>query len=284
MEVEGQAPAAQEAAPAAHLPDQEAPQGQEAAPQDDGFARRMEILAKREREFMSREQQWKAQLREKQELERKYQELDGKWKMMEIDPMRVLGEKGWDVNKLAEHISAGNEPIQGSEKHQLYSKLKEIETYAKSLEQKLEEREERQKEEKRGSVKQRLFNDLKGIAESSPDKFELVKETNAYEHVYEVLDSYYNQHGKPLQLEQAMEMVENYLESEYSKVLKYKKVKSKFAPEDSFYQPPEQPVTRSYQPSTLSSNFSQSTPPNSQRALTREESIARASQLIRFDD
>lgn len=284
MDVEGQAPAATESAQAAHLPDQPAQQAQEQAPQEDGFARRMEILAKREREFMSREQQWKAQLREKQELERKYQELEGKWKTIDIDPMRILNEKGWDVNKLAEHISAGNEPIQGSEKHQLYSKLKELEGYTKSLEQKLEEREQRQQEEKRGSVKQRLFSDLRNIAESAPDKFELVKETNAYEHVYEVLDSYYSQHGKPLQLEQAMEMVENYLDAEYSKVLKYKKVKNRFNPQEEFFQQPEQPVPRGYQPSTLSSSFTQNTPPQSNRALSREESIARASQLIRFED
>lgn len=289
MIVEGMAdsgPVAVSSAPEGETQAQEQAQaqGEGQHQQDDGFSRRMEILAKREREFMGREQQWKQQLKEKQELERKYHELEGKWKTIDIDPMRILSEKGWDVNKLAEHISAGNEPIQGSEKHQLYSKLSELEKYTKSLEQKLTERDERHLEEKRSGVKQRLFSDLKGIAESSPEKFELVKETNAYDHVYEVLDGYYSKHGKALPLEQAMEMVENYLESEYAKVLRYKKVKSKLTPEDAFAQQYEQQAPSSYQPKTLSSNFSQSTPPQSQRALTREESIARASQLIRFED
>lgn len=246
-----------------------------------------EALARREREFLQREARWKEELKAKQEIERKLREYEESDRMFELDPMSILGKKGWTVEKLAEHISSTHEPIAGQEKHKLYGKIKELEERLAKQDEEFKLRDQRQEETQRNSVKGRLMNDLKNLAESNPDKYELVKSENAYDHVFEVLNSYYEKHNTPLPFEDAMDHVEKYLEQQYSKGLQYKKIKSKFG--GSFengdsQEPSYQQETFEQPPRTLSSNFSQTTPPQSNRPLTREESIRRAAALIRFDD
>lgn len=274
---------APEATPEAAQPEE---YQQEQPAQDESMSRKLEMIAKREREFLSREQSWKQKLRQQQDMERRLQDYESESKMFEIDPMAALQKRGWDVNKLAEHIAGGSEPIQGQEKHKLYSELTEMKGYIKKLEESLEQRDHKQVEEKRTMAKKALYSDLRSIAERDSEKYELVNQAGAYDYVYEVLEAHYSQTGKPMALEDAMDRVENYLDSEYSKVLSYNKIKTKVGGEfQSSESKSEQPASYSYnRPSTLSSNFTQTTPPQSQRPLSREESLARAAKLLRFKE
>lgn len=292
MSTEGLQGESQQAAPAAEsseqgFADQAAPAEQMSQRAEKVPDQRMELMARKEREWLQRESRYREELKSKQELERKILEYESKEKMFDTDPWAVMQQKGWSIDKLAEHIGSTHEPIQGEEKRKLYGKLDEMQSYIKKLESSLQERDEKQTEAQRGQVKNRLINDLKELAEKDSDRFELVKHENAYEYVFQVLNDYYEENKAPLDPAEAMEHVEKLLEKQYAKGLQYKKIKSKFG--GSFENSDSQEMNQiqepiNYTPKTLTNNFSQTTPPQSQRPLTREESIKRAASLIRFDD
>ncbi len=252
---------------------------------DDSVARRLEIISRRERELMNREQAYRAEISKYQNMEREV--LDYKNKLRELDeldkdPVTVLGRRGWDIDKIAEKFSSQHEPIAGEEKKSLYSKLDEMQAYIKKMEGDLTQRDERQLEERRSQVKNRLYADMKSEASKDPDKYELVDKEDAYDTVFQLMDDHYQKSGKALSVQEAMEQVENYLDSEYSKRLKYKKIMSKFSRQDEEFLEPE--PQQEYRPSTLTNNLSQTIPPQSNRPLTREESLRRAATLIQFND
>lgn len=264
---------------------QESPLEQPKQQNDDSMARRLEIISRRERELMNREQAYRAEISKYQNMEREM--LDYKNKLRELDeldkdPVSVLGRRGWDIDKIAEKFSSQHEPIAGEEKKSLYSKLDEMQAYIKKMEGDLTQRDERQLEERRSQVKNRLYADMRAEASKEPDKYELVDKEDAYDTVFQLMDDHYQKTQKALSIQEAMEQVENYLDSEYSKRLKYKKIQSKFMNQNEDYLEPE--PQQDYRPSTLTNNLSQTIPPQSNRPLTREESLRRAASLIQFND
>lgn len=277
-----------ETSPEASVEASESPQIESNGQSDDSLNRRMEILSRRERELMGRETSYRTEMKRTQEMER--QLLDYKNKLRELDeldqdPITVLGRRGWDVHRLAEKFQNQHEPIAGEEKKTLYSKLNEMDAYIKSMESKIKEKDEMQLESQRGQVKNRLYSDMKRESEMNPDKYELIHNENAYDHVYEVLEAFYEKskaEGNPrnMHISEAMDLVENYLDAELRKKLKYKKFQNQAKeeyPEETTYQDV-------YRPSTLTNNLSQTIPPQSNRPLTREESLRRAASLIQFND
>jgi hypothetical protein len=284
MEEETQAPT--ESQESIESPEgQESPLEQPKQQNDDSMARRLEIISRRERELMNREQAYRAEISKYQNMEREM--LDYKNKLRELDeldkdPVSVLGRRGWDIDKIAEKFSSQHEPIAGEEKKSLYSKLDEMQAYIKKMEGDLTQRDERQLEERRSQVKNRLYADMRAEASKEPDKYELVDKEDAYDTVFQLMDDHYQKTQKALSIQEAMEQVENYLDSEYSKRLKYKKIQSKFMNQNEDYLEPE--PQQDYRPSTLTNNLSQTIPPQSNRPLTREESLRRAAALIQFND
>lgn len=284
MEEETQAPT--ESQESIESPEgQESPLEQPKQQNDDSMSRRLEIISRRERELMNREQAYRAEISKYQNMEREM--LDYKNKLRELDeldkdPVSVLGRRGWDIDKIAEKFSSQHEPIAGEEKKSLYSKLDEMQAYIKKMEGDLTQRDERQLEERRSQVKNRLYADMRAEASKEPDKYELVDKEDAYDTVFQLMDDHYQKTQKALSIQEAMEQVENYLDSEYSKRLKYKKIQSKFMNQNEDYLEPE--PQQDYRPSTLTNNLSQTIPPQSNRPLTREESLRRAAALIQFND
>jgi hypothetical protein len=252
---------------------------------DDSLSRRLEIISRRERELINREQSYRTEMQKYQQLER--ENLEYKNKLRELDeldkdPVSVLGRRGWDINKIAEKFSSQHEPIAGEEKKSLYSKLEEMQAYIKKMEDGQAQRDERQLEERRSHVKNKLFQDMRAESQKDPDKYELIDKEDAYDTVFQLMNDHYEKTQNALSIQEAMDQVENYLDSEYSKRLKYKKMQSKFTRQDEEFLEPE--PQQEYRPSTLTNHLSQTIPPQSNRPLTREESLRRASAMLQFND
>jgi hypothetical protein len=234
---------------------------------------------------MNREQAYRSEMQKYQNLEREMLEYKNKLRELDEldkDPVAVLGRRGWNIDKIAEKFSSQHEPIAGEEKKSLYSKLDEMQAYIKKMEGDLTQRDERQLEERRSQVKNRLYADMKNEAARDPDKYELVDKEDAYDTVFQLMDDHYQKTQKALSIQEAMEQVENYLDSEYTKRLKYKKLQSKFSRQDEEFVETE--PQQDYRPQTLTNNLSQTIPPQSNRPLTREESLRRAASLLQFND
>jgi len=279
MVLEGTQEAPQQEAQGQETQEQEV---QQESQQRDDFSRRFELLARKEREIMEMGSRYKSQEQQWIEKEAKLKQYEDDYGMIEKDPLSFLSKRGWDQDKLAEYmINNHGDPYQQKYEQKLSALEKRLD----------EEREERQNELRRRTYQQKI-NDIQDIVQQDSDRFELINGKKAYNLVLDTMAEYYNRYGESLSPRDAAEQVENYLEKELDQIVQYKKVKSRFGQfnkpneedlygyeNESIVQPPQQ-----RRPSTLTNSFAPVDAPNSNRQLTREESIKRAAALIKWND
>ena len=149
------------------------------------------------------------------------------------------------------------------------SKFEELES---KLAKKEEEEEHSKYEAIESNFKQEINSFVKGKGE-----FELINANGASDLVYEVIEEHYNDTGRVLELDEAAQAVESYLEDELEKLMGLEKVKSKFSPRQ------EQVFKRQPSP-TLSNAHSAQAYQRADRPLSTEESLKEAAKLIKWDD
>ena len=102
------------------------------------------------------------------------------------------------------------------------SKFEELEA---NLAKKEEEEEYSKYESIENNFKQEIDSFVKGKGE-----YELINANGASDLIYEVIEEHYNDTGRVLELNEAAQAVESYLEDELEKLMGLEKVKSKFSP------------------------------------------------------
>jgi len=251
-------------------------------PRDD-FSRRFELLARKEREYFEKEHRFKSEAQKWKEKEERYSKYDQYEDLAKYDPIALMEKYGWTPEKLTDHmIKTPNDPY--ALKYQ--KKLDE-------MDEKLRAFEEKNINEKRKEIYRSKIDHIKKFVESDLDKFELVNGQKQYGQVFEVMAEYFNKHKESLDVEVAAEWVENYLEKELESVVNYKKLKSKMGPPQPTHSPEEGeefdenrqvPPPQQRRPSTMTNNFAPMNTPNSNRPLSRQEAIERASKLIKWNE
>jgi hypothetical protein len=239
--------------------------------QDSDFDSKFGILAKMERKLKEREAQIKAKEPEWEEKGRRLSEHEEFMKLFDENPLEALKKKkGWGVQEFNEFAV----------KHSTDEDLDPVARITKNFESRIQEIEKSWEEKLSGAIKAKeeelmakdherqqieFKSNLKSFLSENKDSYEFIHaEEGGADAVYDLIvqdvmkqrdSGIPDNELKVMDVKDAAEKVEAFLDKQYSKYLSLKKVKSKLVPDETkgleaFIK------AKSEEPSTLNSSFS----------------------------
>ena len=249
----------------------------------DQFASKFAALSRKEKALRDREADYESKFEEMErrlaEYEAQSQEPEVDWEqLLRRDPLRALEEAGLGYDKLTE-LALNDGKL--TPDMQMAAMREEIERdYRRKfedLEERLHAKEEAEAEEYYNSVQENFQYEIGNFINENNETYELINASEADTLVYDVIEEHYNETGRILDLKDAADAVESYLEEEAGKLMKLKKLSGRldYNPEELFE--PESQVTLS------NDHAAQVVHENAQRMLSTEESKARAARMLQWD-
>ena len=261
---------------------QEVEEVREQEGEDDQFSRKFAALSRREKDIRAKEADYEYRM---SELEEKLQELQNPpeepqapiEERLRRNPFETLEEMGLGYDKLTE-LALNDGKL--TPEMQMKLMREELEHGYKSkfeeLEERLAQKEQEEEYNKYESIETNFKQEIDSFV-NGKDEFELINANGASDLVYDVIEEHYNDTGRVLNMDEAAEAVESYLEDELEKLMSLGKVKSRFSPRQ------DQVFKRQPSP-TLSNAHSAQAYQRADRPLSNEESVKEAAKLIRWDD
>ena len=256
--------------------------GEEEGSSQDQFASKFAALSRKEKALRDRESEYESKFEEMErrlaEYEAQSQEPEVDWEhMLRNDPLRALEEAGLGYDKLTE-LALNDGKL--TPDMQLAAMRQELENdYQRKfeeLEERLNAKEQSEVESYYDSVQENFQDQISGVVMSDPDRYELVQASEASALVYDVIEEHYNETGRVLDIEEAADAVESYLEEEAGKLMKLKKLSSRLGIDPRELEAMEQV--------TLSNDHSaQVNYEGANRMLSEEESKARAARMLQWE-
>lgn len=222
---------------------EQTPENQAQPQKTDDFDSRFNLLAKMERKLKEQESQYKSRDREWEEKGKKLTEYEELMRLMDENPLEAIKKrKGWglqELNEFAVKHSSDDDLDPVAQIHKTHAqKMEELEKKLMGeMEAKLKAKEEEiRAREYEGEIKQ-FKSGIKTFLVDNKDQYEFInaEETGAdsvYELIYE--DILRQQEGgvaenelKIMDVKEAAEKVEAFLDKQYSKFLSLNKVKSR---------------------------------------------------------
>jgi len=246
------------------------------------FASKFAALSRKERASKQREAELEAREKEIEAKLEGFQTVDQLKRDILTNPLKWLQDNDMSFEKLTDmQLNDGN-PTADMKISRMEAEL--TEKFNKKISE-LEEYYEKDKTEAAEAKHERVINDyLEDLTEyvntseleDGSKNYEFIIANDAVDLVYEVVEAHHDAHGVILSNEEAADLVENHLYEEAKKLSALKKMQPK--------KPVEQPAdTKSNTPITLSNDHASETGAPDGRTLSHEESIAKASQLIKWD-
>lgn len=237
----------------------------------EGFAR----LKKKERMLREREREYHNRIKELESRAKIAEELDR-------DPMAVLSQKGWTLDKLLERVATGEDP-----KPTVEDKVSELQKKLDQLEQAKQEAEAYAKAQAEQKVVAEYKNQIKTIVDTGDQNFEAIRTLGAYDLVFTTAEQYYQENGEIPEIAKVAEAVETHLTKQLEMAFKLKKFESKRQPVTA--ETPEIKQSAQAQEKRIpgaqtltAQQTAVSKPPNSGKLLSPEESLREAAKLIRW--
>tara|TARA_R100000664_G_scaffold18085_1_gene27085 strand:- start:887 stop:1759 length:873 start_codon:yes stop_codon:yes gene_type:complete len=252
----------------------------------DDFSRKFAALSRREKEIRAKEAEYDKRIAELEERLGSFgkkpepePELPIEYRLKK-DPLRALEDIGLSYDKLTE-LALNDGKL--TPEMQMRLMREELEGGYKKKFEELENRlleKERSDEQRRYDDIQRGFqNEIEDFVESNPDRYELIQANEANDIIYDVIEEHYNDTGRILDIEEAAEAVESYLEEEAEKLLSLGKLRSKFGIENDF----EQEESPRQSQVTLSNAMSAQANERVAKKLSDEESKALAAKMLKWE-
>ena len=261
----------------------EAPSGEEEGSSQDRFASKFAALSRKEKALRDKEADYQSKF---EDMERRLAEYEAKNKEPEVDweqllrrdPLKALEEVGLGYDKLTE-LALNDGKL--TPDMQLAAMREEIESdYRRKFEElegRLTEKEQAEQEAYYDSVQENFHNEINNFVEQNQDKYELIEASQANALVFDVIEEHYNETGRVLDIGEAADAVESYLEEEAGKLMKLKKISSRLGVDPRELEELEQV--------TLSNDHSaQVQYDGASRLLSEEESKARAAKMLQWDN
>mgnify|MGYP003134282773 FL=1 len=252
----------------------------------DDFSRKFAALSRREKEIRAKEVEYDKRIAELEERLGSFgkkpepePELPIEYRLKK-DPLRALEDMGLSYDKLTE-LALNDGKL--TPEMQMRLMREELEgDYRKKfeeLENRLIEKEKSDEQRRYDDIQRGFQNEIEDFVESNADRYELIKANEANDIIYDVIEEHYNDTGRILDIEEAAEAVENYLEEEAEKLLSLGKLRSKFGIENDF----EQEESPRQSQVTLSNAMSAQANERVGRKLSDEESKALAAKMLKWD-
>lgn len=208
------------------------------APKEELVSKQYALLAKKEKALRAKQLQQEQALREKEEAfkareaafmakERQYTEGYISKDQFRQQPLSVLADMGISYDDLTQQLlnPAPVNPQLESHIRKLEAKIQELEQGTKDTSAKFQEQ---QQAAYSAAVKQ-LEHDVTKVVKSDPN-FETVREMGAEKEVVNLIEQTYNKDGIILSVEEATQMVEDYLIEEALRMSKISKINSRLNP------------------------------------------------------
>ena len=243
--------------------------------QDSGeFDKKFAALSRKEKALRDREL----------ELEKKYggdkeKELPLE-RRIRANPLKALEELGLDYDKLTELALNDGRLTPDMQMKLMREELEnDYKDKFNSLEERLNAKEKMEEEAKYDAVKEGFVGEINSFINENKSDFEYVAHNDATDVVYDVIEEHYNETGRILDIKEAVEAVESYLEEEAEKLLNLGKVKNRLTSmRDEYEQPQRQSQT------TLSNAHSAQANERVARKLSDEESKSAMAKMLQWDE
>jgi hypothetical protein len=258
-----------QAAPVNANSEQPTPQNPETQNPTDDFDSRFSVLTKMERRIKEQEGLYKSKAKEFEEKEKKLQEMEEFFKLMDENPLEAIKKrKGWGLQEINEfavkHTSDDDlDPIAKIHKthdEKMAALRKEME---EAFEAKLKAKEEEIRSKDYESQIKQFKSDIKTFIVENKQTYEFINaDEGGMDTVYDVIyQDIQNQREsgvaedqlRVMDLKDAADKVEAYLDNQYSKYLSLNKVRSRITNSDE--DKIGQFITQS-RPKTIDSSFS----------------------------
>ena len=242
-------------------------------PQDSEFDRKFAALSRKEKALRDREL----------ELEKKFGSKEKELPLerrIRSNPLKALEELGLDYDKLTE-LALNDGRLTPDMQMKLMREELENDYKEKfnSLEERINAKEKREEEAKYDAVKQGFVGEIESFITENQSDFEYVAHNEATDVVYDVIEEHYNETGRILDIKEAVEAVESYLEEEAEKLLNLGKVKNRLTSmKDEYEQPQRQSQV------TLSNAHSAQANERVGKKLSDEESKREMARMLQWDE
>ena len=254
----------------------------------DDFSRKFAALSRREKEIRAKEAEYDKRIAELEQRLNSFNEKSEPEPEPELpieyrlkkNPLKALEEMGLSYDKLTE-LALNDGKL--TPEMQMKLMREELEgDYKKKfeeLENRLLEKEKSDEQRRYDDIQRGFKNEIDEYVNSNLDKYELIQANEANDIIYDVIEEHYNDTGRILDIEEAAEAVENYLEEEAEKLLKLGKLRSKFGIENDL----EQEESPRQSQVTLSNAMSAQANERVGRKLSDDESKALAAKMLKWD-
>ena len=253
----------------------------------DDFSRKFAALSRREKDIRAKEAEYENRIAE---LEEKFNFFNKKPEpkkepdiplehRLKQNPLKALEDLGLSYDKLTE-LALNDGKL--TPDMQMKLMREELESGYKSKYEELEKRildKEKSDEQRRYDDIQRGFmNEIDSFVSSNEGEYEYVAHNQANEVIYEVIEEHYNETGRILDIKDAAEAVESYLEEEAEKLLSLSKVKNRLSQRDQ-----REPETPRQSQTTLSNALSAQANQRVDRPLSDDESKREIAKMLKWN-
>jgi len=284
MEEQQEAPPAEVVEEAVEEAVAEATEEQPAVEEKPDFSRQFSAIARRERELRQRESRMK-------EMEARFNEVDGYkneysgiQELASKNPYEAMKKLGIDYDALTQQVINEGEPTADQ---QLRLENETLRARLDKLEGAYQEEHKQREQAQAQAARNKLIDNVKQFVDDGGD-YEFVQANDAYGLVAEVMQQHYIRTKEIMEYSEAAKMVEGHFESEAERYLGSKKLQDKW--QAASQKEPEQKATseaepaKSSRPKTLSNeNTAKKTEPSSGVLESKEKSLERVAQLIRWE-
>lgn len=250
------------------------------------LSRKEKLIKQQEMQFKQQESQFRQQQSEFQKqldaIKAENEKLKAEYEQYKAgvrkNPLAKLQEEGYDFEKLTEmQLNEGRptpEMLLERTKAELEtgykSEIEKIKAELAEKEKAAQEAAEKAELERQEEIKQNYQTEIAQFIEQNSADYELINLNNAQGVVYDVVEQFYEEHGRILSLKEAADFTEKYLEEEASKLLKAKKLNKQ----------PQTPQSEKKESLTLSNEMSTQVPRGNTRKLSREEEIQEVAKSL----
>lgn len=213
---------------------------------------REQLLKQKEQEILEREQRWNSEFRE--------------------SPLEALRRRGIEYKDLTEAALNDGKFQPDIAIKEVKSELQKLREEQATREQKILEQQKLEQEAAAQETINAFRERITSHIDANSEKYELTKLYDASDMVYQTVEKHYEETKKLITLEEACDLVEQYLESELERTTKEsKKFQSKY-----LNKPKEEPKPQQKSSTTLSNSIPSSSAPSMLPAATENDRLKRA--------
>ncbi len=274
IDVEAAAETLEGAAPT-ETPEPE-PEADPFGPKFAALSRREKAVNQRIKEFEAREQAWQ---KEQEDAKTKYSGYDNLAQRFKTEPLKLMEEHGLSYQQLTEMVLNEGEPTKDMVTDH---RVDDVMNQVKELQEKLDAKDAAQKESELNAVMDDFKTEIEDYIDENIVDYELIKANESNDLIYEVIEQHHEKTGNILNIKDAADEVEKYLEEQVKTFSSLDKVKKMLnLPVEPGTKEPEVPGQSS---TTLSNTHTAQVPNQSGGLQSREDSISSAASLIKWDD